>query len=128
VIDANFEIGRCTSGRSAGLASGQVTVADLRKLIDDGQEIVILDVRPKEIRAQEGTIPGALSAHPAHIDPALKTYPRDMEIVVYCACPNEESAATAAKHLRQAGFKKIRPLLGGIDACVRAGRPIERPS
>jgi hypothetical protein len=31
VIDANFEIGRCTSGRSAGLASGQVTVADLRK-------------------------------------------------------------------------------------------------
>jgi hypothetical protein len=41
VIDANFEIGRCTSGRSAGLASGQVTVADLRKLIDDGQEIVI---------------------------------------------------------------------------------------
>jgi hypothetical protein len=31
VIDANFEIGRCTSGRSAGLASGQVNVADLRK-------------------------------------------------------------------------------------------------
>jgi hypothetical protein len=52
VIDANFEIGGCTSGKSAGLASGQVNVADLRKLIDDRQEIVILDVRPKEIRAQ----------------------------------------------------------------------------
>src|SRR5262245_4039894 len=106
----------------------RITVAELRKLIDDGQEIVVLDVRPKEIRAQEGTIPGAVSAHPADIDPALKTYPRDMEIVVYCACPNEESAATAAKHLRQAGFKKIRPLFGGIDAWVRAGHPIERPS
>jgi rhodanese-related sulfurtransferase len=110
------------------LRMDRITVAELCKLIDDGQEIVILDVRPKEIRAQEGTIPGAVSAHPADIDPALKTYPRETEIVVYCACPNEESAATAAKHLRQAGFKRIRPLLGGIDAWVQAGHPVERPS
>jgi membrane protein DedA with SNARE-associated domain/rhodanese-related sulfurtransferase len=110
------------------LRMDRITVAELRKLIDDGQEIVILDVRPKETRAQEGTIPGAVSAHPADTDPALKTFPREMEIVVYCACPNEASAATAAKHLRQAGFKKIRPLLGGIDAWVQAGHPVERPS
>jgi membrane protein DedA with SNARE-associated domain/rhodanese-related sulfurtransferase len=110
------------------LRMDRITVTELRKLIEDGEEIVILDVRPKEIRAQEGTIPGAVSAHPADIDPALKTYPRDMEIVVYCACPNEESAATAAKHLRKAGFKKIRPLLGGIDAWAQAGHPIERSS
>ena len=110
------------------LRMDRITVAELRKLIDDGQKIVILDVRPKEIRAQEGTIPGAVSAHPADIDPALKTYPRETEIVVYCACPNEESAATAAKHLRQAGFKKIRPLLGGIDAWVQAGHPVDRAS
>jgi rhodanese-related sulfurtransferase len=116
VIDANFEIGGCTSGKSAGLASGQVNVADLRKLIDDRQEIVILDVRPKEIRAQEDTIPGALSAHPANIDPALKTYPRGIEIVVYCACPNEKSAATAAKR-RQAGFKTTTASRG--DRCMR---------
>ena len=91
----------------------RITVADLRKLIDDGQEVVILDVRPKEIRVQEGTIPGAVAAHPADIDPALNTYPRDMEIVAYCARPNEELAATAAKHLMRAGFKKIRPLWAG---------------
>jgi membrane protein DedA with SNARE-associated domain/rhodanese-related sulfurtransferase len=110
------------------LRMDRITVAELRKLIDDDQKIVILDVRPKEIRAQEGTIPGAVSAHPRDINPALKSYPRDIEVVVYCACPNEESAATAAKHLRQAGFKKIRPLLGGIDAWVQAGHPIERPN
>ena len=38
------------------LRMDRITVAELRKLIDDGQEIVILDVRPKEIRAQEGTM------------------------------------------------------------------------
>jgi rhodanese-related sulfurtransferase len=109
------------------LRMDRITVAELRKLIEDGQEVVILDVRPKKIRAEEGTLPGAVSAHPADSDPALKSYPREMEIVVYCACPNEASAATAAKHLRQSGFKKIRPLLGGIDAWVQAGHPIERP-
>jgi hypothetical protein len=51
---------------------GSNDVAELCKLIDDGEEIVILDVRPKEIRAQEGTIPGAASAHPADFDPALR--------------------------------------------------------
>jgi rhodanese-related sulfurtransferase len=51
-------------------------------------------------------------------------FDRNAEIVVYCACPNEASAATAAQHLRKAGFRKIRPLLGGVDARVAAGRPL----
>ena len=107
------------------LRMDRISVSELRQLIDDGQEFVILDVRPKEIRTQDGIIPGAVAAHPMDLDPIIKTYPRDLEIVVYCACPNEESAATAAKHLKQAGFKKIRPLLGGIEAWVEAGHPIE---
>src|SRR5262245_16262525 len=75
---------------------------------------------------QDGIIPGAVPAQPEDIDPVVATYSRELGIVVYCACPNEESAAMAAKHLKQAGFKKIRPLLGGIDAWVQAGQPVER--
>jgi membrane protein DedA with SNARE-associated domain/rhodanese-related sulfurtransferase len=108
------------------LRMDRITVSELRQLIDDGQELVILDVRPQHVRVQDGIIPGAISAHPADIDPIIKSYSRDTEIIVYCACPNEESAATAAKHLKQAGFKKIRPLLGGIEAWVQAGHPVER--
>ncbi len=108
----------------------RITVDELRGLIDEGRKILILDVRPKEARTQHGIIPGAVPAHPEDIDPVVTTYSRELEIVVYCACPNEESAAVAAKHLKQAGFKKIRPLLGGIDAWVQAGQPLEpaRPS
>jgi membrane protein DedA with SNARE-associated domain/rhodanese-related sulfurtransferase len=104
----------------------RITVPELRSLMDDGREVVILDVRPKDVRAQDGIIPGAIAAHPEDIDPIVRDYARDAEIVVYCDCPNEESAATAAKHLKQAGFKRIRPLLGGIEAWVEAGHPIER--
>jgi len=108
------------------LRMDRITVGELRQLMDDGETLVILDVRPKEARAQDGIIPGAIAAHPTEIDRVLENYTRDAEIVVYCACPNEESAATAARHLKQAGFKKIRPLLGGIDAWIEAGHPIER--
>jgi len=107
------------------LRMDRITVDELRGLIDQGQKLLILDVRPKEARAQQGIIPGAVPAHPQDIDPLVATYSRELEIVVYCACPNEESAAVAAKHLKQAGFKKIRPLLGGIDAWVGAGQPVE---
>jgi len=107
------------------LRMDRITVAELHKSINDGQTLLILDVRPKEIRENDGIIPGAVSAHPADIDPLIMNHPRDAEIVVYCACPNEESAATAAKHLKRAGFRKIRPLLGGIDAWIQAGHGIE---
>jgi membrane protein DedA with SNARE-associated domain/rhodanese-related sulfurtransferase len=110
------------------LGLDRITVDELRGLIDEGQKLLILDVRPKEVRAQEGIIPGAVPAHPEDIDPVVTAYSHDLEIVVYCACPNEVSAAIAAKHLKEAGFKKIRPLLGGIDAWIQAGQLVERAS
>jgi rhodanese-related sulfurtransferase len=104
----------------------RITVDELGGLISEGHAPLILDARPKEIRERDGIIPGALSANPKDIDPLVMTLSHDLEIVVYCACPNEVSAAIAAKHLKQAGFKNIRPLLGGVDAWVSAGQPLER--
>jgi membrane protein DedA with SNARE-associated domain/rhodanese-related sulfurtransferase len=108
------------------LRMDRITVAELRKLIDDGKDLLILDVRPEKVRVDDGIIPGAVPAHPTDIDPIVMSSPRDAEVVVYCACPNEESAATAAKHLKRAGFKKIRPLRGGIEAWIQAGHKVER--
>jgi membrane protein DedA with SNARE-associated domain/rhodanese-related sulfurtransferase len=107
------------------LGLDRITVDELQGLIREGHKPLILDVRPKEIRRQEGIIPGALPARPEDIDRLVMNYSHDLEVVVYCACPNEVSAAIAAKHLKQAGFKNIRPLLGGIDAWVDAGQPLE---
>ena len=108
------------------LRMARITVAELRRLIDDGPRPLILDVRSKDARAQDGIIPGALFAHPTEIDAVVLAYARDREIVVYCACPNEATAATAAMHLKRAGFTQIRPLLGGITAWMEAGYPVER--
>jgi membrane protein DedA with SNARE-associated domain/rhodanese-related sulfurtransferase len=103
------------------LRMDRITVAELVGLIESGKAPVILDVRSAAARDQGGIIPGALAAHPEDIHPLLKQIAPETEIVVYCACPNEASAAVAARHLKRAGFRKIRPLLGGVEAWVGAG-------
>jgi membrane protein DedA with SNARE-associated domain/rhodanese-related sulfurtransferase len=109
---------------SRQLRMDRITVDELIHLLEGDEPPLILDVRPKEMRDADGVIPGALPGHPAEIDIEAHLDHRDREIVVYCACPNEASAAIACQHLKRAGFKKIRPLLGGVAAWTGAGREV----
>ena len=105
------------------LRMDRITVDELVGLLDNEKKPILLDVRSRQARAG-GVIPGAIAAHPEDMHTTLEHYDRDTEIVVYCACPNEATAAVAANHLKKAGFKKIRPLLGGIDAWANAGHKL----
>lgn len=106
------------------LKMARITAQELVGLIDAGKAPVIFDVRTAEMRRKEGIIPGSIGAHPDEISGVANNYARDAEIIIYCSCPNEASAAVAALHLKRAGFKKIRPLQGGIEAWAMAGQPI----
>ena len=55
----------------------------------------------------------------------IKELPQDHEIVLYCTCPNEASAAKVAKLLMSYGFRRVRPLNGGLDAWIAAGYAVE---
>jgi membrane protein DedA with SNARE-associated domain/rhodanese-related sulfurtransferase len=107
------------------LRMDRISVDELVDMMAEGSGPLLLDVRSAEARQRDGMIPGAIAAHPSDMDSFLKDHTRDAEIVVYCACPNEATAAMAAKHLRRAGFKKIRPLLGGIEAWTQAGHQLQ---
>jgi len=52
------------------------------------------------------------------VDGRLGELPADREIVFYCTCPNEASAAQVAKKLIGLGYTKVRPLHGGLDARI----------
>jgi membrane protein DedA with SNARE-associated domain/rhodanese-related sulfurtransferase len=108
------------------LRMDRITVDELAALLSDEQSRpLLLDVGAPFAGSRDGIIPGALVVRPDEIPPMLKDYDRRKEIVVYCACPNEASAARAALHLRRAGFRRIRPLLGGVDAWVGSGRALQ---
>jgi membrane protein DedA with SNARE-associated domain/rhodanese-related sulfurtransferase len=105
----------------------RISVDELTTMIEKGEVPIIFDVRAADARIREGTIPGSVAARGSELSTILASYTTDIEVVVYCSCPNEASAATAARHLKRAGFRRIRPLLGGIDAWTQAGHAIEIP-
>jgi 3-mercaptopyruvate sulfurtransferase SseA len=50
----------------------------------------------------------------------------DDEVIVYCDCPNDASAALMAAKLRKEGFRRVRPLAGGFDAWREHGLPLHQ--
>ncbi|MDX3906654.1 MAG: DedA family protein/thiosulfate sulfurtransferase GlpE [Pigmentiphaga sp.] len=91
----------------------RLSVDELIEWEQAGRKPVLLDVRPAP--AQD-PLPGALPVdlHARIAD--LELGPPDTPIVVYCACPNEISAALLAMRLRTAGYADTWALLGGHDA------------
>lgn len=98
------------------LRMARITPADLRQMMEAGKELVILDLRSSIEAAAEAGIEGAVHLTLDDVKQERYKIPRDREIVVYCSCPNEVTAARVALLLRRHGFSNVRPLLGGIDA------------
>ena len=100
----------------------RISTDELRALLQSMPSTVVLDARTAESRAQSGWIPGSVQVG----DISQLQLPSDGEIVVYCDCPNDASAATVARKLKERGFKRVRPLAGGLDAWRAQGLPVDQ--
>lgn len=105
----------------------RITVDELLDLIEGKADPVIVDLRIGADRARDGrrSIPGARAMELTEVDRHLAQFPKDREIVFFCNCPNEASAASAAKVLMDLGYTRVRPLLGGIEAWIAAGHRVD---
>jgi membrane protein DedA with SNARE-associated domain/rhodanese-related sulfurtransferase len=115
------------------LRMARITVGELRQKQTSGEALVIIDVRqPGELRFDPTIIPGAWRVTVEELDKRVGEIPPDQEVVVYCSCPNEVSAARTALMLQSRGIKRVRPLLGGMDAWrqsePRAGAVLTSPT
>ena len=110
----------------AFLRMARITVGELYRLLDAGAAPVIVDVRSQTARSLEPRrIPGAVHVPVQDMEQHIRELPRDHEIILYCTCPNEASAAKVAKQLMSHGFRRVRPLYGGLDAWIAAGYAVE---
>jgi membrane protein DedA with SNARE-associated domain/rhodanese-related sulfurtransferase len=108
------------------LRMARIDVGELYKLMGAGEAPLIVDVRsPTALTLDPRRIPGALHVPLLEVEQHLRDFPRDREIVSYCTCPNEASAAQVAKLLMNSGFRKVRPLYGGLDAWIAAGYAVD---
>ena len=110
---------------------GEVTPKELKKMLDDGEDVIILDVRESEQRA-EGSIPyDDFNKENFHtitrgnleweVEKTLKD--KDAHIITYCRRGGR--GALAAQVLRKMGYKNASTLKGGLKGWAKAGMPIK---
>ena len=107
------------------LRMDRLTVDELKTLLAAGEPTTVIDVRSKLSQSVTGRIPGAITVDATNLRVDLLAIEPRHEVVVYCACPNEATAVKVARALVQHGFRRVRPLLGGIDAWIAAGHAVE---
>ncbi len=109
------------------LRTARITVEEVRRKQEAGEELVILDLRSSaELNLDPSVILGARHVAADEIEKDAEAIPRDREVVVYCSCPNEVTSALVALSLQRRGFTRVRPLLGGIDAWRGQNYPMEK--
>jgi rhodanese-related sulfurtransferase len=101
-----------------------VTREELARRLDDGDDLVVLDVRPAAEHAA-GHLPGAVSIPVGELRRRLAELPRDREIVAYCRGPYCAFAHEAVTVLRREGFS-ARRLEDGLPEWQAAGLAVTR--
>jgi glyoxylase-like metal-dependent hydrolase (beta-lactamase superfamily II)/rhodanese-related sulfurtransferase len=110
----------------AGFATAtveQISVDDLRRRLDAGDDLQVLDVRRAGEYA-DGHVPGALHAPLSELKhDSLEGLDPLRPLAVICAGGYRSSAATSL--LAPRGFAKLFNVVGGTSAYVNAGYPVE---
>jgi rhodanese-related sulfurtransferase len=98
-----------------------INAKQLRRLMANGGEFVIVDVRtPKDYEASQTKIKGALRIAPGDLEWRLNDLPKKKTVVLYCACPRDQTSHQLAGRLREYGYQEVLVLWGGWGGWVQA--------
>jgi len=97
---------------------GLLTVQELKKRLDRGADLVVLDVRRKD-EWDNGHIKGALHIYVGHLEERLSEVPVDRPIAVICNVGHR--AGLGASILRREGYRELYNVLGSMTAWENAG-------
>jgi rhodanese-related sulfurtransferase len=108
------------------LVASRLEPEELKRQLDAGEDVYIVDLRhPLELLPDPFTLPGAHHVSPEALAARSHEIPRDRDIVLYCTCPSEATAAKTAMTLHKLGIERVRPLRGGYDEWKRLGYPMD---
>jgi membrane protein DedA with SNARE-associated domain/rhodanese-related sulfurtransferase len=98
-----------------------VEVAALREALAIGARLMVVDLRSAETRKiDDRAVQGAVGITYGELTDRLAELRSVRDLVVFCDCPNDETAIAAARLLAQAGLPRVRVLAGGIAAWAAA--------
>ncbi len=112
-------LGACAQTSESGVRT-DLDVNEVSQLMQDGKEIVLIDVRtPQEY--EQGHLEGAelMNIYDADFESRMNELDKEKEYVVYCRSGGRSGKAAAK--MEKLGFKNIHNMKGGILAWNRAG-------
>lgn len=103
----------------------------LKAKLDDGEDVVVIDVRTAgEYGGDSGHVPGAINLPLGDLRSRLDSIQSDLAPFkshpVYLMCRTENRSSSAARVLKKAGFENLSVVKGGIVGWGRAGYPVEK--
>ena len=108
------------------LVQSRLEPEQLKAQLDAGEHVFIVDLRhPLELLAEPFTLPNAMHFSPDALAARQGEIPRDRDVVLFCTCPSEATAAKTAMRLHKLGIERVRPLRGGYDEWKRLGFPLD---
>lgn len=103
-----------------------VTPAELKEMLDDDVELIVLDIREIEQRA-EGTIPtlNKYEMTRGQLEFGIMTMIEDKNTLIVSFCRDGPRGALASRTLIDMGYKNATYLQGGLKAWAVAGYKIK---
>ena len=109
------------------LRNARISVDELKQMMDAGCDLVIVDLRQRlDVEADPYTIPGAIRMAVEELEQRHHEIPRDRDVILFCACPNEVTAARMALLLKRNGITRVRPLAGGVEGWRARNFPVDQ--
>ena len=119
----------CTAAYAAHEEIPRISIAELKKMMDEKADIVVVDAQIKSLY-DKGHIKGAVNfPWKQEITSAdARVLPKDKLIVVYCDCgPGESDSSDVAAQLTMLGFPDVKVLADpSIRGWIKAGYPIDK--
>ena len=109
-----------------GAKVSEIEVAELKRKLDGGVAIMIVDVRNgDEFAGEKGHIPGALNVPFADMPAVLESIARAKDTLIAVNCGSAGRSERAARLMTEAGFRQVLVIRGGLAAWREAGFPTD---
>ncbi|MTV27646.1 hypothetical protein FTX61_19840 [Nitriliruptoraceae bacterium ZYF776] len=108
-----------------GVDAPRIDVATLAAELDGGDPPLVVDVRTLGAReAEPVTIPGSVAVLPSELSDHLAALEGPRRLAFWCTCPQEATAARAARRAIDEGHDAFA-ISGGLTAWREAGYPVD---
>lgn len=103
--------------------SANIQVKEARQAFDRSQAI-FLDLRDSQAY-ERSHVSGAINIPQDEIGRRLEELDRNRWVILYTGRGEQDAVAKVAQGLLRKGFNRATPLIGGFEAWLEAGNPIE---